>query len=245
MDYLDRRIMATLRKARKPMKAREIAVVLDATRKRVNQRLYGSLQQLVDKNGAHAWSIREDLRPKGVRRAKRNVVPRRRPRAATAREATPLVTADGAVAEALVDAPADLLDFLNEEVLPLLFENLNDAFPEFGWKRYPQGWRGLFEEKRVTCRKRQKDRFMSVSCATNRIEMTWLEYVNQEQWPVGPAFVRAVAGLMAKAGGAALFANRLREKLSVVLPDGFDPSGVERLFQALRTTSPERARRTE
>src|SRR5450759_1029970 len=37
-------------------------------------------------------------------------------------------------------SPVSPVDFLENEVLPALFERLDAAFPEFGWKRTSRGW---------------------------------------------------------------------------------------------------------
>jgi hypothetical protein len=43
-----------------------------------------------------------------------------------------------------MSAPTDrpgVADFYERDVLPVLAARLDEAFPEFGWRRDPQGWR--------------------------------------------------------------------------------------------------------
>jgi phage/plasmid primase-like uncharacterized protein len=99
-------------------------------------------------------------------------------------------------------SPGELLDSL---VLPALFERLDVAFPEFGWRRTSRGWQATNDQhtrlvlgcdaRRVACQRPQG--FFDVGSSTHT---TWVGYVAGEPHPTGAVFVDAVKALAERAG---------------------------------------------
>ena len=98
----------------------------------------------------------------------------------------------------------DLGDFLDQVVLPALFNRLDTAFPEFGWKRGGSGWTATNRDytKKIT-----RARAERVVCnrpfgfLVHGGEATsWLSYINDGVNPTGPAFLQKVKELAALAG---------------------------------------------
>lgn len=99
-----------------------------------------------------------------------------------------------------------LVKYLEEVVQPALFEKLDAAFPEFGWRRTPAGWvatnRAFTKERfgvrpdRVICH-----RPFGFLIHGDRAQ-TWCAYVHGGTPPQGRAFREAVAALAARAGVA-------------------------------------------
>jgi len=94
--------------------------------------------------------------------------------------------------------------FLEESVLPALYERLDDAFPEFGWVRSRDGWvatnRTFTKEAfgarpdRIVCRR-------PFGFLVHGGEpMTWTAYVSGGRTARGADFPRAVQELARRAG---------------------------------------------
>lgn len=133
-------------------------------------------------------------------------------------------------------------DLLDEEVLPALFQRLDQAFPEFGWEPTKDGWVATNRETtkrlldarpdRVVCH-RPHGFLVHGGAAT-----AWTAYVNGGQPPRGDAFVQVVRRLCELAGvafpereatpaelEAAADAEQRRRALAAALP------ALERLLQ--------------
>ncbi|MBL4846128.1 MAG: toprim domain-containing protein [Planctomycetes bacterium] len=98
----------------------------------------------------------------------------------------------------------NLVAFLEEEVLPRLFERLDTAFPEFGWEPNSEGWVATCREttKRVLDARPER-----VICnrpfgfyAHGGESRTWLAHVSGGHPPRGDSFVAAVRRLCELAG---------------------------------------------
>ncbi len=96
------------------------------------------------------------------------------------------------------------VDFLEDEVLPRLFDRLDSAFPEFGWKRTARGWTATDREttKRLTGARPGR-----VVCNApmgflvhGGESVLWTAYVNGGTVPRGEAYVDAVKDLAGRAG---------------------------------------------
>jgi DNA primase len=98
----------------------------------------------------------------------------------------------------------DLVAFLEEAVLPALYDRLDSVFPEFGWRRDREGWvatnrdhtKGLTgaRPERVVCH------IPSGFLVHGGDSTTWLSYVNGGTPPHGKDFVEAVKKLAALSG---------------------------------------------
>ena len=94
-------------------------------------------------------------------------------------------------------------DFYEEQVLPALFDRLDQAFPEFGWKRTSRGWTATNREhtktltgaapRRVVCNQ-PWGFYVHGGAATS-----WPAYVHGSK-PTGVAFVETVKDLANRAG---------------------------------------------
>jgi DNA primase len=97
-------------------------------------------------------------------------------------------------------------DFYLEVVLPALAERLDQAFPEFGWRRDPQGWVATNEEHTHASLGVRAERVVAHGLAPRGFlvhggEATlWTAYVNGGVVPRGGDFVRAVKELAECAG---------------------------------------------
>lgn len=97
-------------------------------------------------------------------------------------------------------------DFYLEVVLPALAERLDQAFPEFGWRRDSQGWVATNEEHTHSCLGVRAARVVAHGPAPRGFlvhggEPTlWTAYVNDGVVPRGADFVRAVKELAECAG---------------------------------------------
>ncbi|MCO5166612.1 MAG: toprim domain-containing protein [Planctomycetes bacterium] len=94
--------------------------------------------------------------------------------------------------------------FLEEEVLPRLFERLDQAFPEFGWEATQDGW---VATNRETTKRVLDARPERVICnrpfgfyAHGGQALTWLAYVNGGRAPRGQAFLESARRLCELAG---------------------------------------------
>jgi DNA primase catalytic core len=99
----------------------------------------------------------------------------------------------------------DLSTFLDREVYPSLFDSLDTAFPEFGWKRNRSGgWTATTRETTKQVVNARPDR---VVCnqpvgfyAHGGSAVRWLDYVNGGSHPRGSEFPEAVRTLAKHAG---------------------------------------------
>jgi len=99
-----------------------------------------------------------------------------------------------------------LVDYLEEVVQPALFEKLDAAFPDFGWRRTAAGW---VATNRAFTKERFGVRPDRVICHRpfgflihGERPQTWCAYVHGGTPPQGRAFREAVAALAARAGVA-------------------------------------------
>lgn len=100
-----------------------------------------------------------------------------------------------------------LSTFLDQQVLPRLFDQLDSAFPEMGWKRQGSTWVATNETwcrathscraDRVTCYENSKHCYLVQGDDTR---VTWVSYVMGVGSPRGRDFVTAVERLAQKAG---------------------------------------------
>jgi len=97
-------------------------------------------------------------------------------------------------------------DFLDQEVLPTLWDRLDQAFPEFGWKRKADRWEATaadFCRRELACR---ADRVWASRRARQGFlvqggeAVSWTSYVSGKPRPVGRDFVEAVRDLARRAG---------------------------------------------
>jgi DNA primase len=97
-------------------------------------------------------------------------------------------------------------DFYLEVVLPALADRLDQAFPEFGWRRDAHGWVATNEEHTHSCLGVRAERVVAHGPAPRGFlvhggEPTlWTAYVNGGVVPRGADFVRAVKELAECAG---------------------------------------------
>ena len=94
--------------------------------------------------------------------------------------------------------------FLEEEVLPRLFERLDQAFPEFGWEATQDGW---VATNRDTTKRLLDARPERVICnrpfgfyAHGGQSVTWVAYLNGGRVPRGQAFLETARKLCELAG---------------------------------------------
>jgi hypothetical protein len=91
-------------------------------------------------------------------------------------------------------------------VLPALAEHLDDAFPEFGWRRDARGWVATNEQHTHTRLGVRAERVVAHGPAPRGFlvhggeAMLWTAYVNGGTVPRGADFVRAVRELAERAG---------------------------------------------
>jgi hypothetical protein len=119
---------------------------------------------------------------------------------------------------------SSLVVYLEEVVQPALFEKLDVAFPEFGWRRTAMGW---VATSRAFTKQRFGARPDRVIChrpfgflVHGSTPHTWCAYVHGGLPPRGRAFQSAVAALAARAGLAPpgdVAAARRRGRRSEVL----------------------------
>ncbi len=97
-------------------------------------------------------------------------------------------------------------DFYTDSVLPVLSERLDQAFPEFGWRRDARGWIATNEEHTHSRLGVRAERVVAHGPAPRGFlvhggEPTlWTAYVSGGAVPRGQEFVRAVKDLAARAG---------------------------------------------
>jgi hypothetical protein len=97
-------------------------------------------------------------------------------------------------------------DFYTETVLPTLVERLDQAFPEFGWRRDARGWIATNEQHTHARLGVRAERVVAHGPAPRGFlvhggePMLWTAYVNGGTVPRGPDFVRAVKKIADRAG---------------------------------------------
>lgn len=100
-----------------------------------------------------------------------------------------------------------LSTFLDEEVLPALFERLDAAFPEFGWQRRPQGhWQATNRDFTKSTLGARESRVVASYPFGFKIHggdfRTWTSYLNGGTTPHGSEFPQVVRQLAERAGVA-------------------------------------------
>jgi DNA primase len=97
-------------------------------------------------------------------------------------------------------------DFYTETVLPTLVERLDQAFPEFGWRRDANGWVATNQQHTHARLGVRADRVIAHGPAPRGFlihggePMLWTAYVNGGTVPRGPDFVRAVRDIAERVG---------------------------------------------
>lgn len=95
-------------------------------------------------------------------------------------------------------------DFLDLEILPRLFERLDDAFPEFGWGRKGRGWTATNREHTKNLGGARPDRVVCNApfgfLVHGGTATAWTAYVNGGTTPTGRDFVDVVKKLASRAG---------------------------------------------
>jgi DNA primase len=97
-----------------------------------------------------------------------------------------------------------VIDFHKEVVLPALMQSLDQAFPEFGWRRDQRGWVATNQEFTHTRLGVRADRVVAHEPQGFLVHggesILWTAYVTGGSVPRGADFVRAVTELAARAG---------------------------------------------
>src|SRR5438876_625751 len=102
--------------------------------------------------------------------------------------------------------PARVSDFYTDSVLPALAERLDQAFPEFGWRRDARGWVATNEEHTHARLGVRAERVVAHGPAPRGFlvhggePMLWTAYVSGGGVPRGQQFVHAVIELAQRAG---------------------------------------------
>ena len=97
-------------------------------------------------------------------------------------------------------------DFYTKTVLPTLVERLDQAFPEFGWRRDAHGWIATNEQHTHARLGVRAERVVAHGLAPRGFlvhggeSMLWTAYVSGGSVPRGPDFVRAVKELAERVG---------------------------------------------
>ena len=101
--------------------------------------------------------------------------------------------------------PVRATEFYTETVLPALAERLDQAFPEFGWRRDPRGWVATNEEFTHTRLGVRPERVVAHGPAPRGFlihggeAMLWTAYLNGGAIPFGQQFIRTVEELAQRA----------------------------------------------
>ena len=102
--------------------------------------------------------------------------------------------------------PLRATDFYTETVLPALAQRLDQAFPEFGWRRDPRGWVATNQEFTHTRLGVRAQRVVAHGPAPRGFlvhggeAMLWTAYLNGGAIPFGQQFIRTVEELAQRAG---------------------------------------------
>src|SRR4051812_18528550 len=121
-------------------------------------------------------------------------------------------------------------DFYTETVLPALEARLDEAFPEFGWKRDARGWVATNEEMTHRVLGVRAERVVAHGPAPRGFlvhggdSTLWTAYLNGGVIPRGDAFVAVVQGIAARAGidNSPLERPKPRDRASELLTTFFD-----------------------
>ena len=101
---------------------------------------------------------------------------------------------------------ASAVDFYTESVLPALAERLDEAFPEFGWRRDARGWVATNQEHTHSLFGVRADRVVAHGPAPRGFLIhggdatLWTVYLSGGTTPRGADFVRVVSELARRAG---------------------------------------------
>lgn len=104
------------------------------------------------------------------------------------------------------DRQTGAVDFYTEVVLPALSEHLDQAFPEFGWRRDARGWVATNQEHTHARLGVRAERVVAHGAAPRGFlvhggdAMLWTAYVGSGTAPRGEAFISAVRELARRAG---------------------------------------------
>jgi len=107
---------------------------------------------------------------------------------------------------AVTRPPVRAGDFYRQEVLPALAERLDQAFPEFGWRRDPRGWTATNQQYTHARLGVRADRVVAHGEAPGGFlvhggePIPWTAYLNNGNLPRGVDFVRTVKELAERAG---------------------------------------------
>src|SRR3954452_8202234 len=125
----------------------------------------------------------------------------------------------------------NIADFYEREVLPALMRRLDQAFPEFGWRRDAHGWVATNAEytrstvgarpDRVVCHGEAPRGFLIHGSGP----VLWTTYLNDGQPARGRDFVQTVRAIAERAGVHASSLDRPptpRERRALLLEDTFD-----------------------
>jgi Toprim-like len=99
-----------------------------------------------------------------------------------------------------------IVDYYTDVVLPALAEQLDVAFPEFGWRRDSRGWVATNEEMTHRVLGVRAERVVAHGPAPRGFlihggdPVLWTAYINDGHVPHGAEFVRAVTELAERAG---------------------------------------------
>jgi DNA primase len=121
-------------------------------------------------------------------------------------------------------------DFYSEAVLPALAERLDQAFPEFGWRRDARGWVATNEQHTHSRLGVRAERVVAHGPAPRGFlihggePMLWTAYLNDGMVPRGADFVRVVRDIAGRAGvdASVLAASAPHDRRSELLRDFFD-----------------------
>src|SRR3954452_3429160 len=135
----------------------------------------------------------------------------------------------------------NVADFYEREVLPALMRRLDQAFPEFGWRRDAHGWVATSAEHTRANLGARPDRVVCHGDAPRGFlihgqgAVLWTTYLNDGHPTRGRDFVDAVRGLAERAGVDAAILDRppsAEERRARVLEDAFTLSRRELLSDA-------------
>ena len=122
-----------------------------------------------------------------------------------------------------------IVDFYTEVVLPALAQRLDQAFPEFGWRRDSRGWVATNEEHTHATLGVRAERVIAHGPAPRGFlvhggePMLWTAYLAGGEPPRGAEFVRVVGELAERAGvdAAPIEREAPRDRRAELLEDFF------------------------
>src|SRR4051794_34996101 len=125
----------------------------------------------------------------------------------------------------------NIADFYEREVLPSLMGRLDQAFPEFGWRRDARGWVATSAEYTRSTLGARPDRVVCHGEAPRGFlvhgdgAVLWTTYINDGQTARGRDFVSAVRALAERGGVDATALDRAptaAERRASLLEEAFD-----------------------